>query len=240
MKEINLNSAAGELAWACPSNIAIIKYWGKRPVQIPMNPSISITLQQALTDTRLAYDFNPAYIEPEIRFTFEGKEAPAFEKRIQAFIKGLTSQMPFLAHTRLQIQSANTFPHSSGIASSASAFGALALCLTSLRDKIEGPLIQTEFSKIASNIARQGSGSACRSIFPGFVLWGASAEWTGSSDEYAIPIPGVHEDFHGIRDSILIVESGQNRCPAAKGMQAWKPIHLPQHASNRPNPGCPR
>ena len=44
-------ASAGSVAWACPSNIALIKYWGKRAVQLPMNPSISMTLKESLTRT---------------------------------------------------------------------------------------------------------------------------------------------------------------------------------------------
>jgi diphosphomevalonate decarboxylase len=109
----------------------------------------------------------------------------------------------------MHITTGNTFPHSAGIASSASAMGALAMCLVSLEERIRGTTGQPEMLKKASFLARLGSGSACRSIYPGFVLWGASDAWPGTSDEFANPVTGFHPSFQGIRDAILIVESGQ-------------------------------
>jgi len=222
MKEVDHSQAAGVVEWSCPSNIAIVKYWGKRPVQIPMNPSLSLTLQKALTTTRVEYTHDSKINQPEIRFRFEGKEAPAFEQRITTFLSNLTFRLPMLAHTNLVIHSSNTFPHSSGIASSASAFGALAMCLVNMEEFLNGPVEKTEFLKKASTIARLGSGSASRSIYPGFALWGASEDWPGSSNEYAILVSGFNETFKGIRDSILIVESDQKRISSSKGHKSME------------------
>jgi diphosphomevalonate decarboxylase len=125
--------------------------------------------------------------------------------------------MPVLDHTTLQIDSENTFPHSSGIASSASAMGALAMCLTEMEARILGHRHPVSVARKASFVARLGSGSACRSLFPGFSLWGASPQWEGSSNEYAIPIPRFHESFSRIRDTILIVESGPKQVSSSTG-----------------------
>ncbi|MFH0757631.1 MAG: diphosphomevalonate decarboxylase [Bacteroidota bacterium] len=222
MKAVNHRQAAGVVAWSCPSNIAIVKYWGKKPGQIPMNPSLSMTLQKALTKTRVEYTHDSKIHHPEIKFRFEGKEATAFEQRIATFIESLSSLLPFLAHTNLVILSSNTFPHSSGIASSASAFGALAMCLVSLEETLGEPPEPSRRFIRASTIARLGSGSASRSIYPGFALWGASGDWPGSSDEYAIPVSGFNETFKGVVDSILIVESGQKIVSSSKGHKSME------------------
>ncbi len=222
MKEASPNPTTGVVEWSCPSNIAIVKYWGKRPVQIPMNPSLSMTLQHALTNTRVEYVIDKKIPQPDIRFTFEGRKVPTFEDRIKTFIKSLTSHLPLLAHASLAINSSNTFPHSSGIASSASAFGALAMCLVDLHEKTGGDPGNIDPLKKASIIARLGSGSAARSIYPGFSLWGLSEAWSGSSDEFAIPVPGFHKTFQGIRDSILIVESGQKKVSSSTGHQSME------------------
>lgn len=205
------------MGWSCPSNIALIKYWGKRPVQIPMNPSLSMTLNEARTKTRLEFDYNPANHNPTVGFLFEGKKTPAFEDRIIKFIKSIDTLIPSLAHTTIHIESENTFPHSSGIASSASSMGALALCLVQMEEKIMGPFPPGKFLQKASFIARLGSGSASRSVYPYFAVWGATENWAGSNDEYAFPVKDYHEKFHQLRNTILIVESGKKKISSSTG-----------------------
>ena len=230
-------SQSGSTAWSCPSNIAIIKYWGKRPVQLPMNPSLSITLSKALTNTRLDWvvdrSVKPVEKGPaHLAFFFEKKKAPAFETRIKTYLASLTDHFPWLPYSRLSIHSENTFPHSSGIASSASAMGALALCLCDMDMVLaqKGSPVPRNgqggdppapgdkaFFKRASEIARLGSGSASRSLYGNMVLWGKSDEWKGSSDAFAIPVEDIHPEFNEIHDSILIVESGAKKVSSSLG-----------------------
>lgn len=204
------------VGWSCPSNIAIVKYWGKRSVQLPMNPSLSLTLKQSLTITSITCEHDPSLRKNETSFLFEGKEHPAFNQRIQDYIRKLEPFLTFLPHTRLHIESKNTFPHSSGIASSASALGALALCLTTLSEQITGTPYSNLLKK-ASCLARLGSGSASRSVYPEFALWGQSDTWYGSSDQYAIPVSDTHSNFKGMRDSILIVDPGEKKVSSRLG-----------------------
>jgi len=208
---------SGTLGWSCPSNIALVKYWGKRPGQLPMNPSLSMTLQEARTSTSITYAYEPGKREGEFRFRFEGREEADFQKRIAAYLKELEPLLPFLSRTRLDMDSANTFPHSSGIASSASAMGALALCLVQLEEELLGPVDREFFWQKASRLARLGSGSASRSIFPQFVLWGQHPMWDSSSDDYAIPVQGIDETFLHMRDTILVVHSGPKKVSSSLG-----------------------
>ena len=210
-------ACTGSIAWSCPSNIALIKYWGKRAVQIPMNPSLSMTLEEARTNTRIRFRYDPAIPGGDLVFRFESQEAPAFEKLIRETLARFRTYLPWLGQVTLEIDSGNSFPHSSGIASSASAMGALALCLTGMERVIgENPAGTLDLRK-ASFLARLGSGSACRSLFPGFALWGEAEGWEGSSDEFAIPVSSFHESFRQLRDTILIVESGQKKVSSSAG-----------------------
>jgi diphosphomevalonate decarboxylase len=232
-----LSPASGSAGWSCPSNIALIKYWGKRPVQIPMNPSLSMTLDEARTFTRIDYTFDPAQTDPAFSFSFEGSRAPAFAQRIEGYLKFITPYLPMLAHTSLQIESRNTFPHSSGIASSASAMGALALCLLEMEQTISGTSHPEAFMRKASFLARLGSGSAGRSLFPQFSLWGKSAGWTGSSDEFAISYAGYHPTFRDLRDTILIVEAGAKKVSSSAGhglmeKNPYAPVRFTQAREN--------
>jgi len=208
--------SAGKTKWSCPSNIALVKYWGKRPVQLPMNPSLSLTLKKALSLTTIDYEYAPSSTEGKISFIFEGQQQASFHTRVSEYITSLHPLLPWLRHTRMHINSKNTFPHSAGIASSASAMGALASCLVDMEERITGTRAEDPVRK-ASYLARLGSGSASRSLYPGFALWGRADLLRESSDEYAIPLSGIHETFLGMQDSILIVEPGKKKISSSAG-----------------------
>lgn len=203
---------SGEVGWACPSNIALIKYWGKYPGQIPANPSLSFTLSSCVTQTRIAYQESD---QGGMEFLFEGAPKPEFASKIQRYLDTLLTEFPWLNRIHLHIESHNTFPHSSGIASSASAMGALALCLVSIdrafRSHTQGnDRFDAAFWAQASDLARRGSGSACRSVYGGYTVWGAHPDIPGSDDRRAIPldIHTVDAAFRDIQDTILLVDRG--------------------------------
>jgi diphosphomevalonate decarboxylase len=202
--------------WESPSNIALVKYWGKYGEQLPCNSSISFTLNQALSKTSVtASAKNTSALEFD--FEFEGQSNTAFADKMRPFLQRLSEDMPWLLNYHLSIQSANTFPHSSGIASSASAYSALALCLCSLHEQINQQSIPDFFQK-ASYYARIGSGSACRSVYGGFNLWGTCKELPNSANEYAINIDEqVHPVFKQFQDTILIVERGKKSVSSTAG-----------------------
>ena len=211
--------------WQSPSNIALIKYWGKRPNQIPQNASLSISLSNAVTRTY-------AKLLPRqkgdsglhLDFTFEGKHNTAFAERLKTFLDTLTKTFPFLNDAYLSIESENSFPHSAGIASSASAMSALALCLCDLEQKLKDKHVYNdEFFKKASVIARLGSGSASRSVFGGITIWGKHKDVPGSSDEYAVPLPfESHEVYHHIKNTILIVDASVKKISSSVGHHLMK------------------
>ncbi|MDO8928038.1 MAG: diphosphomevalonate decarboxylase, partial [Bacteroidota bacterium] len=201
--------------WRCPSNIALVKYWGKRDFQKPMNPSLSFVLQNAFTETSVELLKEG---EQKVEFYFEGAPS-AFGDRIEKYLHTISKQMPWIHKYNFRIQSHNSFPHSAGIASSASSFGALALCITEIDFAISGrePDHPDLWLK-ASEIARLGSGSACRSVYPGFAIWGQTQLFESCSDEHAIMIyEGIHPFFYGLRDAILMVDSGTKQVSSSVG-----------------------
>ena len=109
-----------------PSNIAIVKYWGKHGNQLPNNPSISFTLTNCFTETKITYDdaetqrLRDSETQFSFDFYFEGKESQAFKDKIEKFILKNEQYFTFLKGLHFKIESYNSFPHSSGIASSAS------------------------------------------------------------------------------------------------------------------------
>ncbi len=209
----------GEVGWRSPSNIALIKYWGKYGNQLPRNASISFTLSNAFSETTVLYkakEKNDTSID--ITFRFEGKENAKFEAKIQAFLESILTYFPFLPHFSLEINSLNSFPHSTGIASSASSMSALALCLVDMENNLNGGLRPYEFYEKASMIARLGSGSACRSVYPYLAVWGKHTDVALSSNEHAVPFyESLHPIFQSYKDAILIVSSDEKSVSSRAG-----------------------
>lgn len=213
--------ALARAAWSCPSNIALVKYWGKTPGQIPLSPSLSFSLRESRTLMHVECYLQPSGDGPLVEFYFEGGSNIRFGERFGKYLQEMTRFLPFLSRAKLLIRSENTFPHSSGIASSASAFGALALCLVTLEQRLCGtPYKEAEFLEKASFLARLGSGSACRSVYSGFALWGKTGYAKGTGDEVALSVNDrIHPRFRSFCDSILIIRSGEKAVSSTRGHQ---------------------
>ncbi|MBL4649699.1 MAG: diphosphomevalonate decarboxylase [Aureispira sp.] len=208
-----------KITWRSPSNLALIKYWGKYGRQLPKNASISFTLQNAYSETSLSYEEKEDDGRIAVDFLFEGKENEAFKSKIVRFLGSITEYFPFLTAYKLNLESHNSFPHSAGIASSASSMSALALCLCSMEREVSITMPNEElFFRKASDIARLGSGSASRSVYPSLALWGETSLAEGSSNEYAIPFgQHVHEVFHSFHDDILMVSKKEKSVSSTAG-----------------------
>lgn len=208
---------SGKIKWESPSNIALVKYWGKYGRQFPRNASISFTLSNAKSITSCNYKIlSEAKKEIQLAFTFEGKENIAFANKIKKFFASIVDIFPWIYQVDFDISSENTFPHSTGIASSASAMSALALCLGSINEKIGNQ--KQDFFQLASIVSRLGSGSASRSVYPELALWGDHKETTGSSNEYAIPFGDkVADIFKNYHDDILIVSKTEKSVSSTAG-----------------------
>ncbi len=208
-----------KITWKSPSNIALVKYWGKKANQIPANPSISFTLSACATTTTVEFEKkqNPS-TDFDFDFFFEGRPKEDFKPKITAFFERTKAYLPFLESYYLKISSSNSFPHSSGIASSASGMAALALCLVDFERRLNPEISEAHFNRKASFLARLGSGSACRSIEGSLVQWGAHSGTKESSDLYGIRYTGeVHPNFNRFHDTILLVDKGQKQVSSTVG-----------------------
>lgn len=223
LRDTGKSEIAGKVGWRSPSNLAIVKYWGKYGFQLPKNPSLSLTLSEAFTETTIDYSSHKGN-EMMISFSFEGKEMPAFAKRIKRFLSSLDEVYPYLSQMRLDIKSSNSFPHSSGIASSASSMSALALCLCSMEMEHLGTLQKSGFLEKASYISRIGSGSACRSVYGPAAIWGEHKKIRGSSPFHAIPFGGskMHDVFKTFHDDILIISADKKSVSSSVGHALMK------------------
>jgi len=210
----------GSITWRSPSNLALVKYWGKYGIQMPQNPSLSITLDQAYTETTLSYH---AFEGPEsginLNFKFEGVSNEAFGERVKRFLSGLMPVFPFLKQLQLEIETKNSFPHSAGIASSASAMSALSLCLCSLENELfNHAQSQEEFFMKASYISRLGSGSASRSVYPFAAWWGRHESLPQSSDLFAVSLETeIHDEVKTLQNAILIVSDREKSVSSSAG-----------------------
>ena len=205
--------------WQAPSNIALVKYWGKTAPQLPKNASLSFTLSHAVTQTQVEFTLMDKPLE-DVSFSivFEGEEKTSFRPKLETFFANILPYQAFLKNYHLAISSHNTFPHSSGIASSASSMAALAACLVDLESKLV-PLSEEEKSNKISFLARLGSGSACRSTQGPMMAWGTHAAISNSTDLLAVSIHDIHPIFTDFCDSILLIDKGQKQISSTLGHQ---------------------
>lgn len=186
------------------TNIALIKYWGKKDTQLtlPYNNSISLTLDQFYTETEVTF-FDPQQLAHD-QFFFDDQPLPMSTKvqRVLDYVRHQTgSQQNAVVKTR------NFVPTTAGLASSASAFAALALAASQAADLACTP-------KELSIIARHGSGSASRSIFGGFVEWEA-----GRSDTTSYAKPLMSKVDFPISVIAILINHKQKAISSTQGMQ---------------------
>ena len=203
-----LNSSKVARAFS-PTNIALAKYWGKRDtgLNLPTNSSLSATLKSYGSFTTVEFDSSFKMD----RLILNGKEEP-IEKigKIIRVLDDLRGLAGFGARAR--VQTMNNFPTAAGLASSASGLSALTFAGANALE------LSLETKKL-SEIARKGSGSACRSFFSGFVEW-KKGEKADGSDSVAEQVATVaHWPLHAM---ITIVNRAQKTHASTGGMESTR------------------
>lgn len=185
------------------TNIALVKYWGKRDrdLFLPMNSSLSLTLAAFYTDTKVVFDDT---LSADMFYLNKEKQSPKEMEKISQFLdlfRQYTGENRFAC-----VESFNFVPTAAGLASSASAFAALALATSTA--------LGLEMSRQQlSTFARRGSGSSTRSLFGGFVEWDMG---TTSADSMAHPVEDAAWDIGMI---ILAVDTGKKKIASRVGME---------------------
>jgi len=182
-------------------NIALIKYWGKRdiPLNLPAVSSLSVTLDTFTTDTHVVWDSpSDEVIVNDVILT--GKAA----SRVHRFLDLVGGP----DRPKCRVVSHNNFPTAAGLASSASAFSALALATSAAANASLDPID-------LSRLARQGSGSASRSIWGGWVRWDKGAEADGR-DSHGVPVAA--RDYWDLSVVVAVVGSGPKPIGSTAGM----------------------
>ncbi|WP_249871566.1 diphosphomevalonate decarboxylase [Oceanobacillus saliphilus] len=189
------------------TNIALIKYWGKRDdaLILPTNSSLSLTLDGFYTTTTV--DFQEDLLQDRFILDNQPVEGEAY-RRVTEFLD-LIRRIAGKENLYADVHSTNDVPTAAGFASSASGFAALAAAGTKA--------IGLELSdRELSRLTRQGSGSACRSIYGGFAEWEMGNNADGS-DSYAVPIaPAEHWD---IRVAAVVLSSTMKKVSSRSGMK---------------------
>ncbi|MEH6405749.1 MAG: diphosphomevalonate decarboxylase [Leeuwenhoekiella sp.] len=219
-KEYTNDIVVSSVGYESPSNIALIKYWGKYGNQLPKNPSISFTLNTCKTNTHISFEKldKAAKNTFDFKVYLDGKHKPGFEPKIEQFFGRIQEYLPFINEYRFKIATSNSFPHSSGIASSASGMSALALCLVQMEKHFQ-PLMTTDYLyQKASFLSRLGSGSACRSLTGPMMVWGKHEDIKDSTNLYGVEYSNpIHNIFKDYQDTILMIDKGEKQVSSTVG-----------------------
>jgi diphosphomevalonate decarboxylase len=211
--------------WRTNANLSLQlgRYWGKRdPVlNLPTNSSLSVTLSQAdlraLTTASCSATFPSGEGDTLI---LNGSPSPLTGARTVACIAALRTRraaleaddaaLPKLSTYPLRLVSENNFPTAAGLASSAAGFAALVRAVADL-------YALPDTAEDLSVMARQGSGSACRSLLGGFVAWRAGTAADGSDSRAEQVAPASH--WRGVRALILVASERKKTVSSSSGMQ---------------------
>lgn len=195
-----------------PVNIAVIKYWGKRDEELilPLNDSVSATLDTSVMCAKTSVCARPEFLEDAI--WLNGKKESFFNKRLQNCLQGVKARASaentvdenFLSW-KVHVCSENNFPTAAGLASSAAGYACLVVALAKLY-KVKSDV---------SSLARLGSGSACRSVYGGFVRWYAGTDPHGA-DSVA---EQVSSTWPQMRALILVVGESKKKTSSTDGMR---------------------
>lgn len=198
-----------------------MKYWGKRDksLNLPTNSSISVTLSQNDLRTLTTASCSPDFTQDQL--WLNGKLESLSSERTQACLNDLKKlrqlmeekddTLPKLSEFKIYIVSENNFPTAAGLASSAAGFAALVYSISRLYQ------LTQDLSEI-SKIARKGSGSACRSLFGGYVAW-EMGELTNGEDSKAVEVAPINH-WPNMKATILVVSDDKKDVASTAGMQS--------------------
>ncbi|KIY47272.1 Diphosphomevalonate decarboxylase [Fistulina hepatica ATCC 64428] len=207
---------------SAPVNIAVIKYWGKRDTKLilPTNSSLSVTLDQDHLKSTTTSRADPSFEKDRLWLNGKEEEIKAggrtatcikeMKRLRKVEVEDKDPSAPTISKYPVHISSYNNFPTAAGLASSAAGFAALVSSLGALYALPVSP-------STLSLIARQGSGSACRSLYGGYVAWEMGSSPTGE-DSIAVQVaPQSHwPDIHAL---ICVVSDDKKGTSSTSGMQ---------------------
>ena len=204
-----------------PANIALIKYMGKldESLNIPANPSLSYTLNQLQSNVQLetqTFDqdsWEPLSIPGAAPFDLNPAAQARFLNHLGRIKAYFDYQGGFI------VRSSNNFPHSSGLASSASSFAALTKCaIQALAELTQKPIPAVEEQ---AQLSRLGSGSSCRSFFPTWALWEKDS------------VKAIHLPYEHLIHEVILVSHAEKKIGSGQAHQLIKTSPLYQGRNER-------
>ncbi|MBB1122959.1 diphosphomevalonate decarboxylase [Limosilactobacillus albertensis] len=187
------------------TNIALVKYWGKENQEliIPQTDSLSLTLNEFYTTTTVNFDdqltSDQVYVDKQLLDQQDAKKV--------VHILNLVRELSGINYFA-KVDSINHVPTAAGLASSASAFAALAGAASSAAGlKLS--------SRDLSRLARRGSGSATRSIYGGLVEW-----QKGTDDQSSFAKPILEDVDFPIEMLAVLVNTKKKKISSRSGMQS--------------------
>ncbi|KAH8342232.1 hypothetical protein KR059_008838 [Drosophila kikkawai] len=199
-----------------PVNIALIKYWGKRheDLILPVNDSLSMTLstnelcaKTTITASK-SFEHNRMWLNGEEVSIEESSRLTRCLKEVRRLALATGSQK-VSPSWKVHIASVNNFPTAAGLASSAAGYACLVYSLARL--------YEIPFSDELTTVARQGSGSACRSLFGGFVQWHRGVLDNGTDSVAKQIVSSQH--WPNMHVLILVVNDQRKKTASTRGMQ---------------------
>ncbi|KAK4054291.1 diphosphomevalonate decarboxylase [Microbotryomycetes sp. JL221] len=219
-----MSASTASATCTAPVNIAVVKYWGKRDTKLilPTNSSLSVTLSQdhlrSLTSAQIVQDSSNDRLwlngqEEDIQPGGRTETCLKEMRRMRKQIEDQNPSLPKIANFAVHIASENNFPTAAGLASSASGLSALIATLSELYKLESNGVTRSDLSRIA----RQGSGSACRSMFGGYVSWDMGQQSDGS-DSVAYQV-AERQHWPDMQALILVVSDHKKGTSSTSGMQ---------------------
>src|SRR5699024_5407017 len=187
------------------TNIALIKYWGKRDesLVLPTNNSLSLTLDGFYTETEVTFKEE---LTKDV-FTLDDEKVTGIPyERVTDYLDVIRTYAG-KPNVYAEVNSINAVPTAAGFASSASGFAALAAAATKALDV-------NVTNEDLSRLTRQGSGSACRSIYGGFVEW-QKGEKDDGSDSFAVQI--TDSDYWDVRVAAVVLNATMKKVSSREG-----------------------
>jgi len=208
-------NASGVVTALANANIALIKYWGKKDpaLNLPAAGSLSLVLDALQTTTQVSFIDGP---QDELILDGRPTTGKAFARMVR-FVDLVRAQSG--QNQRVRMVSANEFPTAAGLASSASAFAAMALAVSQLFGQQLSP-------RELSILARRGSGSAARSVPAGFARMYAGSQPDGS-DAYAENIPDIPLNLYAV---IAVASAEPKKVGSTDGMEHTR-LTSPYHSA---------
>eukprot|EP00898_Chlorokybus_atmophyticus_P005616 jgi/Chlat1/6055/Chrsp4S06214 len=205
----------------CPTNIAVIKYWGKRDEKLvlPLNSSLSVTLDPGRLAATTSATASASFSSDRIWLAGSGELDMAAHPRHRACLDALRARAgrPDL---KFHVASSNSFPTAAGLASSAAGLAGLVYCVAQLLgvagDHNNDSNDQNHRLPLSA-IARMGSGSACRSLYGGFVRWDVGVAADGG-DSIAVQVADEHH-WPDLRVLICVVSDRRKDTSSSDGMR---------------------